>query len=393
MKFNGNWSPNMGASLLIRGAMAIGLLASIGNTNIANASLTYTSSLAFAGSNAVQVQDHLHIFSPGVLDPYNAVEPKIQDTWEGWQEYSNATASSIARVYGPRPLLDSPSVYLGSGSIAESKVNAGDITAWAGAASVPQSQSSGSYEVTANGYFTGFLKVGAGISTSTNFASNPWTNTSDSYAEISVNDNTISLTAAYDSSAEPATITPDTSGFTGTIHNITLNPSARSATGFISFTVPVTVGDDIDIFTDGVSSLTLSISDGQRNATAVTTELAGGYWHPGITLPGDNGNDVIGGGVGGPDGDVDNFDLERILDGLGTTSGASLSDGDVTGDGAVTSADFMMWQRGFGATTTPAVVAGSVSVPEPNTVILSTLLVGLCLLSRPARRVASDRLA
>lgn len=62
---------------------------------------------------------------------------------------------------------------------------------------------------------------------------------------------------------------------------------------------------------------------------------------------------------------VDGTDLGVWETGYGMGTGATRSDGDATGDGAVTGADFLVWQRQF---TGPSAVVPTVSaIPEPTT--------------------------
>jgi hypothetical protein len=91
------------------------------------------------------------------------------------------------------------------------------------------------------------------------------------------------------------------------------------------------------------------------------------------------------------DGVVDNLDLNIWIANVGTTSGASVTQGDADGDGDVDGDDFLFWQRNFGQPM-PWTGAGAGSggelgaVPEPTG--LALLLVGsaFSLAFRPRRR-------
>jgi hypothetical protein len=85
------------------------------------------------------------------------------------------------------------------------------------------------------------------------------------------------------------------------------------------------------------------------------------------------------------DGDVDGGDLLRWQQNQGTTSGATVLQGDANGDGAVNAADLSIWKGQFGSAEA---VAGA--VPEPTAAALAAA--GLFVLGRwrSAKRVASN---
>jgi hypothetical protein len=84
------------------------------------------------------------------------------------------------------------------------------------------------------------------------------------------------------------------------------------------------------------------------------------------------------------DGFVDAADVAAWTAGLGTTSGAGLSDGDYDGDHDVDGADFLSWQRGFG--TAP----GATAIPEPLTAHLAVVALLVAAISRRRSKRASD---
>jgi hypothetical protein len=65
------------------------------------------------------------------------------------------------------------------------------------------------------------------------------------------------------------------------------------------------------------------------------------------------------------DGKVDAADLDKILTNYGLESGALSADGDATGDGAINSADFLVWQQQV--TPPTATAPAGAAVPEPAT--------------------------
>ena len=88
------------------------------------------------------------------------------------------------------------------------------------------------------------------------------------------------------------------------------------------------------------------------------------------------------------DGDVDDEDLESWESGYGIASGAAHSHGDANGDGAVNGRDFRTWQRQYGESVAPSVVANVPQhVPEPTSFLLIVSLVGAALHGRCARRL------
>lgn len=83
------------------------------------------------------------------------------------------------------------------------------------------------------------------------------------------------------------------------------------------------------------------------------------------------------------DGFVNAADLALWKTGFGKTTGAVRGDGDANGDGVVNGADFLTWQREFGSSSaTPAAAA----VPEPASVLLAALAIGLSVVGRPRRQ-------
>jgi hypothetical protein len=82
------------------------------------------------------------------------------------------------------------------------------------------------------------------------------------------------------------------------------------------------------------------------------------------------------------DGFVDGEDLAAWRLGMGTTLGATHSQGDANGDGAVDGSDFLMWQLQLNGAGPNGSLAPS--VPEPAGLVLS--LAGLALIAAVRRR-------
>jgi T5SS/PEP-CTERM-associated repeat protein len=84
------------------------------------------------------------------------------------------------------------------------------------------------------------------------------------------------------------------------------------------------------------------------------------------------------------DGDVDGSDFLTWQRGLGTTTGATLAQGDANGDGAVNGADLAVWKGTF-ATSTAAAAAAASAVPEPAAWALALAALGLLPVRRDRR--------
>ena len=82
-------------------------------------------------------------------------------------------------------------------------------------------------------------------------------------------------------------------------------------------------------------------------------------------------------------GDVDGTDFLSLQRSLGTSSGASRSQGDADLDGDVDQVDLDLWESNFGQNLVSPSIS---SVPEPAT--LSVLTLGMLLLPRRIRRSA-----
>jgi hypothetical protein len=85
---------------------------------------------------------------------------------------------------------------------------------------------------------------------------------------------------------------------------------------------------------------------------------------------------------------VDSDDLDAWRTNFGMAGGAASTHGDADGDGAVTGADFLIWQRQLGGAGFPSPVQ---SAPEPLSIVLSVLGLGGGQLSRPGRRQQDSR--
>ncbi|TWU21796.1 hypothetical protein [Bythopirellula polymerisocia] len=92
--------------------------------------------------------------------------------------------------------------------------------------------------------------------------------------------------------------------------------------------------------------------------------------------------DVVGGSADfDGDGDVDGADFLTWQRGFGATTGALRSEGDANSDGAIDQTDLNYWTSGYGSA---AVVPVTMAVPEPASLVL--LLFGVPALSRILRR-------
>jgi hypothetical protein len=80
--------------------------------------------------------------------------------------------------------------------------------------------------------------------------------------------------------------------------------------------------------------------------------------------------------------DVDGGDFLTWQRGLGISSGATKSQGDANGDGAVNAADLALWRSQFG---TPGATAASASVPEPSGAMLLLAALGSATWGRRRR--------
>jgi hypothetical protein len=101
---------------------------------------------------------------------------------------------------------------------------------------------------------------------------------------------------------------------------------------------------------------------------------------PDLPIPGDVNDDDI----------VDILDYNIIIANMNIPGGQALEDGDVTGDGKVSIADFRFWKErrtdvpGAGA---GGLAGGASGVPEPSSLVLALMLSAFAhALSRPARR-------
>lgn len=77
------------------------------------------------------------------------------------------------------------------------------------------------------------------------------------------------------------------------------------------------------------------------------------------------------------DGDVDGLDFLTLQTGLGTTSGATLAEGDANHDGMINSADLAIWELQYG-TAAPSIQ----TIPEPQAICLVLLSMTLGLSCR-----------
>lgn len=108
-----------------------------------------------------------------------------------------------------------------------------------------------------------------------------------------------------------------------------------------------------------------------------------------ISYVGGTGNDVVLNLVATPsadfdlDGDVDGADFLSWQRGFGATSGATLADGDANGDGAVDGLDLAVWKDNFGSSSD----SGAANVPEPTTLVSSLI----ALATRGACKARSRR--
>lgn len=101
-----------------------------------------------------------------------------------------------------------------------------------------------------------------------------------------------------------------------------------------------------------------------------------GRWRTGIASPTRpmrfvlRGDEFAGPGDFQLDGDIDGDDLAVWNSGFGMSPDAQLTDGDATGDGSVTGADFLAWQR---TVTTAVGSPPAVAIPEPATAALAAI--------------------
>ncbi len=87
------------------------------------------------------------------------------------------------------------------------------------------------------------------------------------------------------------------------------------------------------------------------------------------------------------DGDRDGSDFLIWQRGFGTLSGASLGEGDGTFDEAVLGDDLALWEGGFGAAALGGLSASIGAVPEPSSLVLLGLALGMIPLRVMKRRV------
>lgn len=132
--------------------------------------------------------------------------------------------------------------------------------------------------------------------------------------------------------------------------------------------VPSAVAANIDFTMSAIA--TISVFGNPTGIRPVFDEMRIGTEYidvlPELPLPGDTNGDML----------VDLVDYQAIISHMNLT-GQSLANGDVTGDGKVTIADYRYWRNRRTDLTPPAAGGGSTgAVPEP-----STLLLGLAVLS------------
>jgi len=219
-------------------------------------------------------------------------------------------------------------------------------------------------------------------------------------------------------------------GVSGELPGVTISETTNGLNNTYNFSVPVNEGSEFDFragidLDDGAfainGTLNFSLS---ASAWAVATPLGE------APLPGDVDGDgdvdaddfviIIGGqgedfaptltdGDANFDGEVNGDDLQLALDntflagipgdfdddndidgadflqwqrGLGTLPIADISDGDADGDGDVDATDLGYWQQNYGFFLPPASVTSAVTVPEPSSLLLLTVLLSIICVSR-----------
>ena len=314
---------------------------------------------AISGDNRVRPGTS-GLVEPGVQGSYVADLPPIA------RSYTSPTSTDSASAFSDsKALIQFGSQHTGSvGQLtytkAQTNVDGDSISSLADAYASATTE----YEVDADtagatGVFKGSITVSGTVDKSTGgfFDVNP-------VAFVIIGNNSASV--EYDNATDQFIVEERIDGaLTTTFVN------GLSAGTTIDFEFPISVGDVLSINSFNWITPESTGPGNHSNNSIFWTRFSG------VGFYGDLPADIDG------DDDVDEFDGQAIRGGIGISSGATLADGDVNGDGAVTNLDYLIWQRYRGVTLPSPAIAEGTAVPEPSTAVLAIMLAGaFCTTSR-----------